>query len=92
MLQKILDKDHLNDLGTLKKEDGFSFDENTFSVFHRQFKWRHRNRCFWSNSNETNELERTNNEAITLAKTIFTEIKVEWAIESFEPFESPGRV
>ena len=40
--------------------------------------------------NITTGLNRTRHDGCTLANTIFTESKVEWAIDSFEPFKSPG--
>ncbi|XP_062716992.1 retrovirus-related Pol polyprotein from type-1 retrotransposable element R1 isoform X2 [Aedes albopictus] len=97
-LQKVLSKDHTNGLGTLKKDDG-SYTKNTQETLELMMKTHFPGSlpslsdqtrddvCF---GNSMNGMEMSNFEASELANYIFTCPRIEWALDSFESFKSPG--
>ena len=99
-LQKVLSKNHSNGLGVLKNKDG-SFTANTKETLDVMMQVHFPGSLPISNSPDTNSPNSTSNEwcsrpaelenrAEDLANEIFTIPRVEWAIESFAPFKSPG--
>lgn len=93
-LQKVLSKDHTNGLGTLKKNDG-SFTENTQETLELMMET-HFPGSLPCSSDQTstfslsNGSDMSNEEASDLADHIFTYSKIEWALDTFDPFKTPG--
>ena len=94
-VHKALSKDHTNGLGRIKKDDGtFTTDSlETLNVMMEKHFPGSRS-ILEEETQDSNApcagstIARTN--AHYIACDIFTESKVEWAINSFEPYKSPG--
>ena len=92
-LHKVLSKDHSNGLGALKKSDG-SFTSNTKETLdvmmqvHFPGSYPACNNTIDASSSTVNEASKV--EVLDLANKIFTNSRVEWVIDSFAPFKTPG--
>jgi hypothetical protein len=88
-LHKILEKDHSNGIGELKKPNGEftqSEDETLQLLLETHFPG-----CMTTNEDdELQGVNRPRTQVRKLANKLFTQEKVEWAVKSFKPFKSPG--
>ena len=92
-LQKALAKDHTNGLGSLKRSNGtFTKDaeETLGEMMNTHFPGCIKT-TYGDHTAHTTCLRRIRGAIYRNAKAIFTESKVKWAIESFEPFKAPGK-
>ena len=94
-LQKILAKDHTNGLGLVKKDNGqFTNDVNeTLGIMmdkHFPGSIVDSGGSTPSRITGSTGTEMARTESYNLASNIFTESTVEWAVNSFDPFKSPG--
>jgi hypothetical protein len=99
-LQKTLAKDHSNELGNLKRDDG-AFTKTPRETLDLMMETHFPGSVLSVDSNDTislegegcpsiNSSESTKNTASDLADEIFTKARVENAIRSFQPFKSAG--
>ena len=93
-LQKAMSKDHTNGLGQLKKEDGSLTvtTKETLDVL-MNIHFPGSTAISGSNVEELQSLESrriTSRDSAALARRIFTETSINWALSSFEPMKSPG--
>lgn len=93
-LHKALSKDHSNGLGSLKKDDG-GFTENSEETLGLMMKAHFPGSIPLSHddpqdSDGANSDHSWSPSAHRKACEIFTRSKVEWALDSFEPFKSAG--
>lgn len=95
-LQKVLSKDHSNGLGTVRKTNG-KFTVDTQETLKIMMKTHFPGSYLASSEDERGaHIDESCRPTGTISNssipnTIFTRSKVEWAINSFEPFKSPGK-
>ena len=93
-LQKAMSKDHTNGLGQLKKQDGTltATTEETLGVLmHTHFPGSTVTVGPNIDEQQLRGFRRdTSNGSATLARRLFTEASIKWALSSLEPMKSPG--
>lgn len=92
-LQKVLSKDHSNQLGLVKKKDG-SYTNSSLETIKVMLDT-HFPGSRISDNQQNNYLpirarQSSNRLARQIAGKLFTDQTIKWAIESFKPFKSPG--